>query len=82
MLPLVCIYLLSNWKTAFIELYLKECGLSNVAPNIKIVGGLPAVSHSWPAQAQLTLSKGNVNMLLDIYTKGGAYCLSVSQASI
>ena len=31
-------------------LHLLECGLTNIAPNLKIVGGINANPYSWPSQ--------------------------------
>ena len=37
----------------------KECGITNYSPNVKIVGGVEAVEHSWPAIAFVYIVSNN-----------------------
>lgn len=48
----------SNCSTGFVYTgnQCTACGLTSIAPNIKIIGGVKAVAYSWPAQAQLHFS--------------------------
>ena len=39
---------------------LKVCGDSSSMPNIKIVGGIPAIPNSWPAQILITITISGV----------------------
>jgi hypothetical protein len=47
-------------KLLFIFLYFKVCGNSSFTPNIKIVGGIPAIPNSWPAQVLIRITISGV----------------------
>ncbi|CAF0860141.1 unnamed protein product [Brachionus calyciflorus] len=45
--------------------YCDECGLTSVSKNVKIIGGIEAMAHSWPSSVYLRFSyRGNVDIKL------------------